>query len=303
MYLLTVFVHLYALIALNNVVLKRQGVGLAAVASMQKAFVFCLVITVLNQFPATQNWLAQDEVRSVIAFMEVLFFGEIANYFVRRGFRNYDAASHDPLKLVMVGFAGPFTLMVAKKKMLMMLNSPFYMTLINIISSSYELSSRIFGVQKDRFYRKIFVCCRYRNDILARTTSVPLKLREVYVVNEMAQGLLDVALPTSMAAGFYITNFALTGSTPKTIRFWMFSLFLQYASELFADFVVSTFGAKKPYDAGREHLIERLPIFMTGYLVFLLFQLFFFIFFAGVAWAENSHGTCVTIARYPGSHW
>ena len=113
LYLVYSMLLLYVLIAIHNVILNRQGVRLAGLASMQKALVFALVVEIANSVPASQNALAQNEFNSVVAFIEVIFFGEFVVYFCRRGIRNFDPdTGEDPLLMVMSAFAGPFALMV-----------------------------------------------------------------------------------------------------------------------------------------------------------------------------------------------
>ena len=183
-----------------------------------------------------------------------------------------------------------------------MLNDPMYMTLINVISSVYEISARCFGFHKDRFYRKVCVCCRYKDDVLA-LPQIPAVTRHSMVVFELTSGLLDIALPTALAAGFYLTKYTSSTTQPKGIGFWLLSLFLQYASELMADFVVTMCGPSKPYHSGKEHLVKKLPLFIGSYLIYLCAQQLMFIFWAGMAWTVNEDGVCVTIARSPASHW
>ena len=109
---------------------------------------------------------------------------QLLRFFNRKGMRNFDPEHHEPLLFCVAGIPGPFGMAVLKKKMLMILSKPLLMTAINVISSLYEILSRTFGLQKDKFYHKVTKPL-FRSEDILDIVPLPAVVRHTYVMNEL----------------------------------------------------------------------------------------------------------------------
>ena len=276
---------------------------MACISSCCKAFVFSYFFVWYLNVPGNQRQIAQNELYGFIIFFTVAIYGEFAVvYFVRRGSRSFDSENHDPLKASILAVVAPFLIVVMKKKTLMMMDDLFYVTIINVFNSAYEIFVRTSAVQRDRFVRQAFMCCRYKDDILA-LGGVPPVVRRGYCIQEIVGSSMELALPPALALSFYAQNYAGTKTAPKGLFDWLVSLGQQYLSEVFADGMVSKFGPNKPYLQAKDDLQNLIPIVLIGAYPATIGALIKHVVWGGVATGTNSAGECVAVTRTKGTGW